>query len=415
MKKILGLILLLFTSTTFAQIDGLQLEDFLFKKNDTSIQNYDHSLKFDFDYSFNSNSITNSFIKGMMFDKFITEAQKNDVIEKLSDKNIVGFDASSGLTYKWTPDSSDVKCHISFKVRNFLQANFNRSAFQLIFQGNSQFAGENVIIDPFDLTEISYQQILAGYEKSFDNGLTAGVEFSMVRGSKFQQINIAEGELYTEADGVFLDYYTDFELAQSDPEAKFSDIAGFGATIGFYGNYQFENGDQLAAEFRDIGIVSWMGLTSYHANNSYRFDGVEIDILDFSDSLFTDASIDSLSSILGVPVVEKSVQYMPATINFRYLHNLSENTGIGFGYRYITNANFKPQYYMLLNQRLPSDFSIGSTVSFGGYSNIDISLSLAKKIASRYVIYLDAYYLEPLIASSKTTGQAIKASLLVNF
>jgi len=415
MRNKLSTYLILLSSLCYGQIDGLQKEGFLFN-SDLKGFNYNHKIEVGVDYMFNSNSITNSFFNSVLKGKLISNDTKKDVSDKLTNQNRIGLDFTPSLRYKWkSADTSGMFYTLSLKSRDFLNASFNRELFKLIFEGNSQYAGQHLSIAPFNFSYIRYQQLSLGQEKKFSHGFTGGLELSLIYGSQFQQIKLHEGDLFTSIDGDYIDFSTDLEVAYSNPNSSFAKMNGLGLAVGFYGNKKFNNGSQIGFEIKDIGIVSWMNLSSYHANDQYNFDGIQFDLFSLNDSLFSNTSSDSLSAILNVPIVAKQVRYLPATFHLRFLHDLSSKTGIGFGYRYMTNSNFKSQLYMLVNQKFSGHFSMGSTLSIGGFGNIDISLNLAKRFDSRYTIALNAYYLESIISPRKTTGQGFSGSFYMNF
>ena len=60
-----------------------------------------HLLNFGVGFHVNSNSITNDFTKGLLYQGFISNEQKDQVTERLNSSNRAGFESNAGFTYQY--------------------------------------------------------------------------------------------------------------------------------------------------------------------------------------------------------------------------------------------------------------------------------------------------------------------------
>jgi hypothetical protein len=409
MNKIIAALIVIFPFTAFAQLETERTE-FYFQNNFLPNDSASHLLNISGGFSLNSSAITNDFTKGLLFQGFIGEDKKDQVSKKLRGTNRAGFESGGGITYKQLL-KNDLILISGIYIRQQLSAKFTDDVFELIFRGNSRFSGQHAQLSPLKVTYFDYQSIMFGLQKNVNEKFTAGAAISLIRGGNFNYVKIDRGTLFTDSAGAYLDFDMNVKVAFTENKSLLSS-GGLGAGLNLFLNYKLDKG-QINFEMRDLGMIRWRNLPTYEGDSIFRFDGVNVnDVLDFSDSVFTQTKADNIAQDMGLKKTEKSFTwFIPATIHLSYFYNFSEKLDFVAGVKYMLNAAYIPRVYVKGLYYINSGFLISPIIAYGGFGKLDLELAAAKKFGPRFMLGANIFYLEYFLLLRSSSGHGLNLSL----
>ncbi|RZK14146.1 MAG: hypothetical protein EOO43_16785, partial [Flavobacterium sp.] len=297
MKKILTIALLLCSYSAFSQLEIDRNDLYLLQQKNPALGKADSNasyLNFDLDFHLNSNAVTNDFVKGLLYSGFIDNERKDHVSDRLKDKNRGGYDFNTGFTFQHRL-KNDLSLIIGLHQRQQFNTKFPKDLFEVTFRGNKPYAGKKAQMGPLSINYFDYQNLYLGVQKNVSSKLIVGGGLSILRGGRFNTLQIERGTLYTDPNGEYLDFDMKFKLAFSESKNFFSSN-GIGAALNFNLSLLQEKG-QFNFEIRDLGVIRWNKLSTYKGDGLFRYDGVDAgNILQFSDSVFTRIKADSIAA-----------------------------------------------------------------------------------------------------------------------
>src|SRR6478735_2451090 len=211
----------------------------------------------------NSNAVTNAFFNHLLYSgAYITDDMKADVNKKLKDKNRLCLDEQVRISAAYQINKN-TWFTIAGTQRLFTGGSMSKDGFNLVFYGNSMFAGQKAQLSPTNLCQMDYFSLSAGIMKQLNPRLTLGGELSFIRGGNYRQIKMDKGStLYTDPNGAYLELDSKFKVAYSDSSesAAFPPSTGKGLAISFYTTYQVNEKTYLSFELKDLGFIAWKDL-----------------------------------------------------------------------------------------------------------------------------------------------------------
>lgn len=381
---------------------------------------YQGEVKAYFNFFANSNAVSNSFINAFLFSDFIEDEIKDDVSALASNENNrFGIDLEFGLTAKFKPlttnDQKGFFAHaikvIGLGQRDFITLDFSKNFFELYFRGNAQFAGQSIAAGPIKYTNFGYQYLGFGIEtKHKENQF--GIALNVLKGTRFTEAALPRATLFTSALGDSINFDADLNLVQGDgSQSRLSSFQGFGLSLDFQWQRQLSEELSLQFDIKDLGFINWSDMNTFSANSQWAFTGVAIgDILNIDGSEFNDIESDSLSSILGIQnQVQNKTYLLPARFQLQGSYQICHHITTEIGIRYYMNAANIPRVWATGTWHL-KNFHPNLTMAYGGFSKADLGVGLDYSMAN-LTLSLQAFYIEPLISASKTTGQGFSFSL----
>ena len=265
------------------------------------------------------------------------------IVDKLGDKGIIGASAiinpPLGIVYKLNKSDGSERMTFSFNYRfvgggSFV---FGSTLPRTIWEGNTQYVGENVNIGPFEAQSHIYSEIGGGVAVPLvDIGPLTNVRLGM----NFKYL-VGYGVLYTKtgdiwmntaADGRSIDFELDYDVSiaglmglaykeASDTLNEFSydidDIRnatgrGFGVDIGITMDV-LEN-LRVSAAINDIGAISYSdNVYNFRINKTVTWDGLPVDFFNNDsaaydlDTVFNSDAITESSDDFNVPLAQRLV------------------------------------------------------------------------------------------------------------
>jgi hypothetical protein len=360
-------------------------------------------------YHLNSNVFTNDFLRG----RFIDDNKKERQEKRLKDVNRVGMDVNMGLT--GIIKGKKLNYVIGLNNRQMLTSKFSHDDFELMFRGNTQYVGKTAQLSPLKVTYFDYQSIYLGIQKKIEaKNLVIGAGLSLIRGGRFQNLNIKSGTLYTDTAGTYLDFTMDYNIAYTNKsKSALGPTNGLGAAINLSMSWRTEKNNQLNIEVRDLGFIRWNNLNSYSGNSTYRFEGYDVkNIFQLNDSVFTNMKADTLAKSLGMNKENKTINFLiPATFHVNYLYNYNTRLSFVGGIKYMINASYIPRIYVKTIYYVKKDLILIPMVAYGGFGRADLELGVAKSFKDKLIVSLNLFYVEYLLLPKKSSGNGFNVSL----
>lgn len=372
-------------------------------------------------YNYGSNSITNQFLSSFYQGQYIDSSLKKSVFNKLASRNRVGGEYNFSVYGKISLGGIELwrnKYWFKMGARGMANLTYSDNLFKLIFDGNSQFAGQNIDLGKSALNVIQYQYITGGIEKAMgnDHNTTVGAGVSLIKGSDHFQIAIDRANLFTQEDGEYLDLDIAYSLKQTDSLNKgFAAFNGFGAGLDLYYRLQLQNQSQFNMSVSDIGFISWNGKSLQSTSDTtYHFEGIEIsNIFELIDTSSTDQNLQDTIINGFLPTTEQKgyMSMLPTQIHLNYLHHIgSTKFYVTGGIKYIFNAAYFPKVYAGGAWYTPT-FDIISSVSYGGQTNFSWDIRLRKTFLKTFEVYAGCNNFLGYMIPELTTSQGLFVSL----
>ena len=202
----------------------------------------------------------------------------------------------------------------SFHVESSLS--FPPKVFDMLWNGNSKYKGENVEVDDLNIGLSAYSKVYAGLSFPVGEKLHAGIRLNYLMGHANVTTTKMNGFLYTDDQDYSITANLDAQFNMSNIPVDYAhrdtfDVmnliktgnTGFGADIGL--RYEFSDAWEFSGSLLNLGSITWEDATySYASKGEYTFEGFD----PVNDSVDPSAVIDTLVKIF-TPVQEQGTSY----------------------------------------------------------------------------------------------------------
>jgi hypothetical protein len=381
------------------------------------------------DYDLNSNTITNSLLTKFYTGGYIDANLKNSVLAEIKNKNRIGGNYSYGFYAAFQPDSFNHKRNISFFVsvrdRFHADARFSNDAYKLAFYGNAQYAGKTAYLDGLNTNIIHYQQFQIGFSTAnIDSVARWGIGISFLKGQDYISVLAKKAQLFTSADGQYIDFATDISAVKSDTsKSGLASASGYGASVDMYFEAPFQTvlgSSKVRIAISDLGLIRFNKQTmSLSQDSTFHYSGVQISsFFALQDSTYGSVSRDSLINSIA-PFKKKSYSAtLPAVLDLAFETQISTRFHITEGIRHVFNANYSVLAYVKGAYYFTPKFMLSGTIGYGGYGGygrLNYGLGLFANLKNNVVIYAGSNNLEGYIVPKYNAGQGVYVSLIKNF
>lgn len=374
----------------------------------------------------NANALTADFISTFYKGGYIDIDLKDKVLARTKNSNRIGAELNSGVFAAFRLDSF---CHkpgfslfFSLRDRQHFDMHYRKDFYKVGFYGNAAYAGQVANFSDFSLNLIRYQQFQIGlFCSQLDSSARWGISLSLLKGEQYRSILAKKTELFTSADGQYLTFQTEMEMAESDPSRKgLSTMNGVGVSMDIYFQAPFQTklGEtKVEASISDIGMIRFSESSIFRKQDStFRYEGLRINsIFDIQDSTFLKTSQDSILSHILPPSKRSVSATLPSTFNLSMQTKLSEHFYLTEGIHYIFNANYKLLAYVKADVHFNKRFLISATLGYGGYAELNGGVGLGLNAGKGFSFYTGTTNLEGFIVPSKVAGRAAYFSIIKNF
>lgn len=379
-----------------------------------------HELNLNFSGYYHNTSLSNEFLGLFYHGGYLDSSLKNEMSENLFSENRIGGELSYGIRYRNFHSHLFGKpswgWYASVSNHAFYHARYSENAFNLLFYGNSRFAGDTIPLQNVHFESMQFQKFtFGGFHK--DNHSYIGVSF--LKGQDYKSFGMNRANLYTAPLGeeIALDLHASYE--QTDTLKRgLNAFNGWGLStdlvfylnMGKNRNIKFQNTFQVA--IRDLGFIRWNEKSLLtETDSSYYFDGFEVeDIFDSASYQFSDRMRDTLKIS---PVNKGNTTILPFSFSFAKVADPVSGDKIqGFyGIRVRAFAWYKPLFYAGIFYRPVKNVSMNLYASAGGYGKFRIGYSVNACILKKINVSLAS---SDLIGWTKN-GSGKDASIQVSY
>jgi hypothetical protein len=378
------------------------------------------------DYFVNASSLTANFINKFYKGEYIDATLKDQVQRLTKNSNRLGAELNYGIFAAFKLDSASHKdgFNLFFSVRDrfHMDSHFSKDFYNIGFYGNAAYAGRVANLNDFSLNMIRYQQFQIGiFSSKLDSAARWGIGLSFLKGEQYYSVLARKAKLFTSADGQYIDFDTDIEMAQSNPNNKgMQALNGFGASMDIYFEAPFQTHigpSKLIVSVADIGLIRFNDQSLYRKQDSlFHYTGFQVkSIFDLQDSTFLQTSQDSIQNKI-LPSKKRSVTTtLPSTLNFSFESKINEHFHLAEGVHYIFNANYKLLAYIKGSIYFNKNVMMAATVGYGGYTGFNCGMGLGANLGAGFSVYAGSNNIEGYLLPEKTAGRAAYFSIIKNF
>jgi hypothetical protein len=336
-----------------------------------------------------NNILTTRTLQDILVLNALHQSDVDKVVDGLEDVLYLGFDVKLqglGIGFNFLRDDGTPWLSIGaeHQERALFGMRLDQQTIDLIYYGNKQYAGQNLVLDPLFARSLLYRSI--GGNAAFDlriGGtddlvLRPGIGFYALTGMQGTDLRETRLEMFTHADGRAIDIRSDYDLNIAVPEDGNSILKGIGSgyALDLSAGLVIKKRFQVHVGVNDIGRINFKeGVKNYRHSGSTTYDGVEVQYVDaYSTPNF---AWDTLLTIVDpTETEERFTMQLPTNLllygqlglggaqddaRTLFRHNVALSVRQALGDHYFTRNAFtwSVGYTYLLGDR----FSAGITVS----------------------------------------------------
>jgi hypothetical protein len=374
-------------------------------------------------YEANSSALDRDFMSTLYKGGFIDNEMKDRVSKRLMNNNRLGIDLNYALYYAWKPDTffhnkSDVSLFVQLKNNEHFDTQFTKDLFLLGFYGNRQFAGDTAFLNNTSARLLRFQELQFGVLWSgLDSTARLGIGVSLINAEQYFSVSAKRAELYTSADGGYIDFGATMDVYTSDTSnTGYGAFNGFGVAADFFfeAPYKGKRKGMISISASDVGLLFWNKSSQrYSTDSTYHYEGVEVESILEADNSTSQLSPDSLLSSIASSKQSFAVS-VPATLHIRQASYFGRFELVK-GFRYVFNTSYKGFFYLEGNYSFGNRLRAGITTGFGGYGRFSFGANVSKVFNNRTYMSIGSSHLEGFVAPKRFAGQAVYVSLRQKF
>lgn len=366
--------------------------------------------------NYGATMFSNQFIDKFRFGGFIDQEMKDDALSRAKRLNYFGGEASYGISFSDPVHKlfgnwgyyTEISSNISSGVQ------FTDDIYELTFYGNKNLAGDSSFLAQTGFHSRKFNKFSFGLN---DNKLKIGLSFLSF--SEYNQGLVQNGYVYTDstANNIYMDI--DANQLQSNNNYKY---AGTGIAIDFeYKLFQqlFSADSSSSKEttiivgVKNIGVYfSRKNAITTDIDTTYHYEGFEVNsFTGFGNSIVDQQQLNDSISIQKDTT--NFVGMLPFEIYFFKPATYGKKREFIYGFRYKIQSNYRAFLYAGANFNLKKGLNISPYLSYGGYSKLQLGLSLNKRFKN-LLFEINSSNLLGLVSKNQF-GKAAGASIKYNF
>lgn len=369
-------------------------------------------------YQASSNAITSNLLWNAYSGQFLDRSLREKVSNMHATNNRFGADLDYGIYIKHLPDSSKgIGWFVNVADRTHINGKYPKNLFDVSMFGNAQFAGETINLSPIELNLLTYTQFEVGILKKVQKTKgtwNIGFGVALLTGKRNLKFRIDGAELYTDADGEYLEgeIHGMFRSA-SLSSAQYIDANGLGLSGSLNIAYSATKwGIKLEAD--DHGFISWSkGTKQTDLDSVFRFEGIDVNLFAANGDPFTNVNLDTIVAGFATEVpIDKYSTAVPGRIRLEGHYMLNANKWrLYFGVQYRFAPSYVPYVYVGTDSPLGKGFYIDGRFAYGGFGSWHLGLELKKRFANVFEVRLGTNNLEGYVLPMVGTTQSAYVSL----
>ncbi len=375
---------------------------------------YPH-LSFETSYYIGSPSLHNRFINKYFEGAYLNDATKNLALSTLDKKNILGGNNYYQLFYAYPASNVHFANLFFFSLTNtsILDMSFEPQLFELVFSGNTKFAGTDILLNENSFYFTNFSQLKGGFSKIISSASrthTIALSAALNVGSSHNYVKINNTRLHTAADATAIDIETKLNMqwVTENIKSNIKYFNGIGTGLDIFYAYECLNGNNFNFWLKDLGFIHWFEESTLHleSDTAINFEGLVFD--DFTEiaSAIGRLNSDTLAESFNKTVAQqKSFRtYLPLSIQAYFSHTFNETFKAGAGFQNYPNLFKKPMFFADLHYQLHPTLKITQSFSYGGYSNFSAGLNMMLSFKD-FLVYIGSDHLTSYINNDLFRGQ----------
>jgi hypothetical protein len=398
MRRVICVVFLVYLQlSVFAQLPVE--EKYLFSSSDV--------ISLNAGYYTNSNTINNYFLNQFFTGGFIDETTINNQSDLLENTVKIGFRQNFNLAALFHLNNQWA-INFGLKTDEFLDASFNKSAFDFVFKGNVGMLGNSINLAPMRFEYFTYESFYSGLSYK-NNKISVYGNLSYLKGSRYQQFIFNQATFYTASNADTISFNGNADLTYVDDGIpRLPAFFGSGASIDLALLYQPTAKISFFSYLQDVGFMRWKKMNNLIINNDYLFTGIETQSLLNTDTLFSTGRFDSIPNLLGVELKKiNPLYYLPISYYFSAQYEINNTLNVKTAFQYLSTPHFKPRFYALAEYLIGQNWRLSPCLAYGGYGGFDYGLGIEYALKQKYFFKLNNFFLEDLISPVKSKGQGI--------
>lgn len=372
------------------------------------------SLKAEFDAG--SNHIDAAMVNQLFFGGFIDKEMKDRALKKSLAYNRAGaylnYNLHTFFSSRKHPDK--ISYFIAAKQQYLVHAGYTKQFYQLLFYGNKPLAGTTANLANTNINTITFNELKFGMLfKKVDSSAKIGISLSAIQGNRLIYFAFGKNSsLFTSSSYDEIVFNSNFNVTISDTsQKKWYELNGIGASADIYFEtpYKSKLGKMsiLSVNINNFGFIHWLrNSVKYSTDSVLKFNGYHINsIYDLKDSALNKINADStFKQITNARKGAFNTNIPTNLILYNKVFFGNMKFSLGFGFRYIFNANYKPYVFTEPAYQWNSHFQTNFHIGYGGYSLFNIGFSIMYQ-TSHWHFYIGSNNLQGWILPKISYGQ----------
>lgn len=298
---------------------------------------------------------------------------------------------------------------------------YSRDLFNLVFRGNSPYAGQTLELGPASLVTTTYQTVGLGLYSKEKN---VSVALSYVNGQSLLDFTLNKGDFYTDSLGQYISLEHDAVMIRSDSSRNgFGKSNGWGFCADVFFTFKidldstFSDFSEWFVQFNNIGFIQWNKNTlTYQKDSSLYYQGFAVNnILDPGQN-FLGGETDVTDTFKVKYEKQRWTQILPGHVIIgNYVNPLSGTRFkpmVGLRYRFI--ENYKPLFYAGFSWRMWTTTYLATQVHLGGFGNWRMAMRLSLPFLFKGRLVIGSSHLTGLF-DRNACGRDLYAGVQIRF
>ena len=342
-----------------------------------------------------SDVITQKFFRAYYNGDFLDRTLKNSTLSRLTENGKLAYYSTLGAHYYSRAYSNEeesnrfFKWHIGLAYHQFLETNFSRDFYTLLLFGNAQYENKKAILSPMSFESLSYYDLSVGMLHRL-NHFYVQWKIDFLLGNQFNSSSISNGSLFTEQDGLALNFDLHWQLKRSIA-SSLTDVNGKGIATGIKLFHQSER-SLFSFELDQLGLIQWSkNLSSKSIDSTLVFTGVNIE--NIFDSIFVDVKNkeDLKSEFIREHSISKFTQSLPAVLKLNYTKKiLNDQFSVQLAVNKILRKTAKSSIDIGIHYFINPNCSIGLVGGLPAYSRWNLGMQFSYYKTDRYFFVVQA-------------------------
>ena len=353
--------------------------------------------------------LNNSFLRKFIYGGTIDQELIDENYKRLAHgPNHIGNTADLAVQYRhFTGELFGIKdigfsAAVEWHLHNDMD--FTDDAYLLVMDGNKAFAGKTADLSNTKYNYLKYSQIKLGlFKEHAQNHSEYGFQLAINLGNQFEEFEAHHAALYTDGDGKSMELSGDFDYLESGYIGKNDGVVqGVGAGLDLFYEIEKYQHYQFKVEVANIGFIVWNKESLEYAKEEHvDFEGVEVDnIFKMPNSILPANMTDSLHDyIIANGHRGSHATYTPLEIDVVYQYFINNNISATARFRHKLFGLYSPYFQIGANYHIKEKYHIGADINYGGYTKLNIGLSLSMEINDNFVLNLRSRYLSGIYGS----------------